>query len=174
MRDLAKKWSPAPDWRTATIEAPGLAIRSLSGFSQRLVSGDLTAWYELSGMDGATVGAFAIAQGDRYALRVARDRILAVSATSFGIAPGWHPRGFAVTAFDAGLHIFEIEGSAMPSLFARATALDPEGATASAALLFAGAGALCCRHGQDDRLRVHIDRALAPYLWKWLEQAVVV
>lgn len=122
-------------------------------------------------MDSRAVGALSIAQGDRYALRVARDRILAVSDAPLGIAPGWHAQGFAVSAFAAGLHVFEIEGPNTPSLFARATTLDPQGTTASASLLFAGVGALCCRHGHIDRMRVHLDRALAPYLWKWLEQA---
>lgn len=172
MRDLAEKWSPAPDWRATTISTPGLSIRSLGGFSQYLVSGNLAAWHEISGMDSGAVGALSIAQGDRYALRVARDRILAVSQTPLGIAPGWHAQGFAVSAFDAGLHMIEIEGPATPSLFARATTLDPEGTTASASLLFAGISALCCRHGHAGRLRVHMDRALAPYLWKWLEQTV--
>ncbi|MFZ5675109.1 MAG: hypothetical protein ACOZAM_19295 [Pseudomonadota bacterium] len=173
MRDLAEKWSRVPDWRTATLETPGLVVRSLTGFSQYLVSGDLAAWYRQTGMDDIAAGALSVAQGERYALRVARDRILAVSEAPFGIAPGWHSGGFAVSTFDAGLHMFEIEGPDMPSLFARATTLDPAGTTASAALLFAGANALCYRHGHADRLRVHIDRALAPYLWKWLEQAIV-
>lgn len=173
MRDLAQKWSPAPDWRTATLATPGLAIRSLEGFTQCLVSGDIAAWCRLVDMGDAAVGALSVAQGGRYALRIARDRILAVSETPFDIRPGWHAAGYAVSAFDAGLHMFEIEGPDMPSLLARATTLDPAGATASAALLFAGANALCYRHGHADRLRLHIDRALAPYLWKWLEQASV-
>ncbi|QIG52039.1 hypothetical protein G5V57_32655 [Nordella sp. HKS 07] len=174
MRDLAEKWSPAPDWRTATITAPGLAIRSLAGFSQYLISGNLGAWYEQAGLDGAAAGALTIVQGDPYALRVARDRILVVSTSVLAIEPGWHEQGFAVTAFDAGLHMFDIEGPATPSLFARATTLDPEGATASAGLLFAGTAVLCCRHGHGDRLRLHIDRALAPYLWRWLERTVLL
>ncbi|HTN96308.1 MAG TPA: hypothetical protein VL101_04970 [Nordella sp.] len=172
MRDLAEKWSPAPDWRTATITAPDIAIRSLSGFSQYLVSGNLEAWYELSGMESTAAGALSVAQGKSYALRIARDRILAVSESPLGSESGWHPGGFAVSSFEAGLHMFEIEGPAMPSLFARATTLDPEGTTASASLLFAGISALCCRHGHAGRLRVHMDRALAPYLWRWLEQTV--
>jgi hypothetical protein len=174
MRDLAEKWSLEPDWRTATLETPGLVVRSLTGFTQYLVSGDLAAWCSQADMDDAAAGALSGAQGSRYAVRIARDRILAVSETPFGMAPGWHASGFAVSTFDAGLHMFEIEGPDMQSLFARATTLDPDGKTASAALLFAGANALCYRHGHADRLRLHVDRALAPYLWKWLEQAIVV
>lgn len=170
MRDLAEKWSPVPDWPAATIAGAGFTVRSLSGFSQYLVSGDLAAWSEMSGMEGAAVGAQATATGERYALRIARDRILAVSQRPFDIEPGWHERGFAVSSVDAGWHMFEIEGPGLNSLLARATTLDPAGATQSAAILFAGVNALCCRHGHGDRLRLHVDRGLAPYLWKWLEQ----
>jgi hypothetical protein len=171
MRDLAQKWSAVPDWKTAVIAAEGLAIRSLSGFSQCLVSGDIAAWSKVSGMAAEAVGALATATGRRYALRIARDRILSVSETPFDIAPGWHDEGFAVSTLDAGLHMFEIEGLRLASLLARATTLDPKGTTPSAAVLFAGVNALCCRHGHADRLRLHVDRGLAPYLWKWLEQA---
>ena len=41
MRDLAEKWSVAPDWQNATIDVPGLKIGSIPGLHQRLVSGDL-------------------------------------------------------------------------------------------------------------------------------------
>ena len=174
MRDLAQKWSPAPDWRTAAIAAPGLAIRSLAGFSQNLVSGDLAAWSKVSGMTAEGVGALSTATGPRYALSIARDRILAVSETPFGVEPGWHREGFAVSACDAGLHMFEIEGERLAGLWARATTLDASGSTLSAAIVFAGVNVLCCRHGHEGRLRVHVDRGLAPYLWKWLEQTAAM
>jgi hypothetical protein len=171
MRDLAQKWSPVPDWPATIITAPGLAIRSLAGFSQYLVSGDLAAWTTASGMKLQTVGALSTAIGARYALGIARDRILAVSEAPLAVEPGWHNEGFAISASDAGLHIFEIEGGRLAELWARATTLDANGSTPSAAILFAGINVFCCRHGHEDRLRIHVDRGLAPYLWKWLEQA---
>ncbi|MGE3872116.1 MAG: hypothetical protein AB7F74_04070 [Parvibaculaceae bacterium] len=173
MRDLAAKWSSVPDWRTATIAAPGLAVRSLAGFSQYLVSGDLAAWAGSSGMEAKAVGALASASGARYALRVARDRILAVSEAPLDIEPGWHAHGFAVSACHAGLHMFEIEGEGLTALWTRATAIDPHGTTPGAAIHFAGVNVFCCRHGRSDRLRIHVDRGLAPYLWKWLERTSV-
>jgi sarcosine oxidase gamma subunit len=174
MRDLAQKWSPIPDWRSAVIERPGLTIRTLTGFSQSLVSGDLAAWREASGMGDPPAGALAVATGMRYAARIARDRLLAVSETPFDIASGWHRSGFAVSAIDAGLQMLEIEGPELAALWARATTLDPRGTTPSASVLFAGVHVLCYRHGHGDRLRVHIDRGLAPYLWTWLERALAV
>lgn len=169
MRDLAEKWSVAPEWQSAAIEAPGLAVRSRAGLDQLMVSGDLDAWAKVSGLEGAGVGAFGSARGDRYAARLARDRLLAVSGTPFAIAAGWHAEGFAVTPISAGLRVFEIEGTAIDAFIARGATLDPNQASASAALSFAGISAIVYRH--EDALRIHVDRGLAAYLWTWMAQA---
>lgn len=59
--------------------------------------------------------------------------------------------------------------TALNAFIARGTTLDPSQASASAALSFAGINAVVYRH--QDRLRVHVDRGLAAYLWTWMEQA---
>lgn len=169
MRDLAEKWSVAPDWQSATITAPGLVVRTISGLDQLLVSGDLDTWARVSGVGGTGVGAFGTVQGDRYAARLARDRLLVVSNTPLAIATGWHEEGFAVTAIGAGLQVFEAEGSALDAFMARGTTLDPKQVSASAALSFAGIGAIVYRH--ESKLRIHVDRGLATYLWTWMETA---
>lgn len=169
MRDLAEKWSVAPDWSSAVITTSGLSVRAISGLNQLLVSGDLDTWAEISGMDSSGVGAFGAAQGDHYAARLARDRLLIVSNTPLVIATGWHAEGFAVTAISAGLQIFEVEGPALDAFIARGTTLDPGQPSASAALSFAGISAIVYRH--ESKLRIHADRGLAAYLWTWMEQA---
>ena len=169
MRDLAEKWSVAPDWRTATIEVPGLKIAAVVGLHQRLVSGDLAAWAEASGFDGTAVGAFGLAEGARYSVRLAPDRLLAASATPIGMATGWFSQGFAVTEISAGLQVFEAEGAALDAFIARGTTLDPGQSSASAALSFAGISAIVYRH--ESKLRIHVDRGLAAYLWTWVTQA---
>ncbi|MFB9979099.1 hypothetical protein ACFSQQ_35375 [Mesorhizobium kowhaii] len=169
MRDLAEKWSVAPDWQSAVITTPGLALRIVLDLNQLMVSGDLDAWARASGVDGNGVGAFGTAQGDRYAARLARDRLLVVSDAPLAIATGWHTEGFAVTAISAGLQVFEVEGSALDAFIARGTTLDPRQASASAALSFAGISAVVYRH--QGRLRIHVDRGLAAYLWTWMETA---
>jgi sarcosine oxidase gamma subunit len=169
MRDLAEKWSVAPDWQSAVITTPGLAIRAVLDLNQLLVSGDLDAWAWASGVDGTGVGAFGAAQGDRYAARLARDRLLVVSNTPLTIAAGWHAEGFAVTAISAGLQVFEAEGTALDAFIARGTTLDPGQASTSTALSFAGISAVVYRH--DGKLRIHADRGLATYLWTWMETA---
>ncbi|MDX8463392.1 hypothetical protein [Mesorhizobium humile] len=174
MHNLAEKW-PAPlEWATATLSKGSVSVRTLGGLNQLLVSGDLAAWSKASGLAGEGVGAGAIASGDTYMVRIARDRLLAVGEQPFPIAAGWHAAGFAVTVMDAGLHVFEIEGLDMERLIARGTALDPGAASPSASILFAGVGVLFYRFGKSDRARLHVDRGLAPYLWQWLERAQVL
>jgi sarcosine oxidase gamma subunit len=174
MRNLAEKWPAAPDFATAALNKDGVTVRTLGGLNQLLISGDLAAWSKASGLAGEGVGAGAIASGDKYLVRIARDRLLAVGEQPFPIASGWHAAGFAVTVTDAGLHVFEIEGPDLDRLIARGTALYPEAASPSASILFAGVGVLFYRFGNPDRARLHVDRGLAPYLWEWLEQAQVL
>ncbi|RVD49794.1 MULTISPECIES: hypothetical protein [unclassified Mesorhizobium] len=169
MRDLAEKWSVTPDWPAAAISAPGLAVRAVPGLSQLLVSGDLGAWARVSGLQADGVGALGTAQGARYAARLARDRLLVVSDTPLATDAGWHAEGFAVTAIDAGLQVFEADGPALDAFIARGATLDPAQPSASAALSFAGIGAIVYRH--DSKLRIHVDRGLAAYLWTWMETA---
>lgn len=169
MRDLAEKWSEMPRWASHVLEAPGLTVRTLTGLSQLLVSGDLDAWNRMAGMQGPGVGALAVAAGDRYAVRLARDRILAVATSPFEIKAGWHDEGFAVTRLNAGLHVFQADGPSLPGLISRAVTVDPVNAGPSAALSFAGVPASVYRHQDNDTLRVHVDRGLAAYLWTWLE-----
>ena len=174
MRNLAEKWPAAPDFATARLNKDGVTIRTLGGLSQLLVSGDLAAWSKASGLAGEGVGVGAVASGDKYTVRIARDRILAIGEQPFPVAAGWHEGGFAVSVVDAGLHVFEIEGPGLTALVARATMLNPGQASRSASVLFAGVNVLFYRFGDSNRVRLHIDRGLAPYLWEWLEQAVVL
>lgn len=171
MRNLAEKWPAAPDFATATLNKDGVTVRTLGGLSQLLVSGDLTAWSKASGLAGEGVGAGAVVDGDKYMVRIARDRILAVGERPFPIAAGWHEAGFAVSVLDAGMHVFEIEGPGLTALVARATTLDPGQASRSASLLFAGITVLFYRFGSHDLARLHVERGFAPYLWEWLQQS---
>ncbi|WP_296745281.1 hypothetical protein [Mesorhizobium sp.] len=174
MRNLAEKWPAAPDFATAVLNKNGVTVRTLGGLNQLLVSGDLAAWSKASGLAGEGVGAGAVVGGDRYTVRIARDRLLAVGGQPLPIVAGWHADGFAVTVMDAGLHVFEIEGPDLDRLIARGTALDPGHTSRSASILFAGVSVLFYRFGNPNRARLHIDRGLAPYLWEWLEQAQVL
>ncbi|MHA6687238.1 hypothetical protein [Mesorhizobium sp. A556] len=165
--NLAERWPAAPEWSSARIEGGGAAAKSVAGLYQMLVSGDLDAWNTAADLSGHGVGALALATGKAWQVRLARDRLLAVSEKPFAVEPGWHG-DFATTRMDGALHIFEIEGKGLDGVIANAMTLDPAGKSPSAAVLFAGVNAIVYRYGADDRLRIHVDRGLAPYLWEWL------
>lgn len=164
MRDLTSSWPAVPDWPHIALDGPDISARSLALASQHLVSGNLETFAARTGLANVGVGAFAEASGDRYALRVARDRMLAVNVAANG---GWHPDGYAVTDVSAVYHVFEIWGPGLGALIGEATAMDPAIGSPSAAILFAGQQAIACYHG--GRLRLHVERGFAPYIWQWLE-----
>lgn len=172
MRDLAAKWPRVPDWQTAVLETHVLSIRTLSGLNQYVVSGDLEAWRRHAAMPGPGIGALAVAGGDPYAVRLARDRILLTGGDLPHLASGWNEQGFAVTGIGDGLHVFEITGPSLPDLLARATSLDQSTPGPCAAILFAGVNAVAYRYKNAGTLRVHVDRGLATYLWTWFNAAV--
>lgn len=164
MRDLTSSWPAVPDWPHAALDRAGVAAGSLPLATQHLVSGNLEAFAAKAGLANTGTGAFAEASGDCYALRVARDRMLVVNVAVDG---GWHPDGYAATDVSAVYHVFEIEGPGLDALIGEATAMDPAIGSPSAAVLFAGQQAVAYYHG--GRLRLHVERGFAPYIWQWLE-----
>ena len=171
MRNLAEKWPIPPRWEAAVLQRDDVTARTVSGLNQLLVSGAFDAWNRASGMSGAGVGAADVASGDRYAVRLARDRMLVVSERPLSIDAGWHDEGFAVTAMDAALHVFEIFGTGVDRLVARGATLDLRDGSPAASLLFAGVNVVLYRFDEARKIRVHVDRGLAPYLWEWLEHS---
>lgn len=173
MHDHGRNWTEIPDWSRAIIEADGVSLRTAGGLDQHLVSGDLAGFGRDSGLDPQGAGALGLVSGAAYTVRLGRDRLLAVGPLPDAVRPGWNAQGFAVTEVSAAWHVFELDGPGAMALVARATTLDPRVPGPCAALGFAGVQAVLYRHGEA-RLRLHLDRALAPYLWSWLEAALDV
>ncbi len=119
--------------------------------------------------------AFASADaGDRYALRLAPDRLLFVSvdgAATDGVTFGWSEDGCAITDVSDGYVLLDITGSAAPELMRLGALHDFEAKsdTASAAMLFAGQRVILARIQQGWRL--HVERPHAAAIWQWLQRA---
>lgn len=169
MHNLAAKWPRFPDWSSSVLDRPGFVATSVSGLKQYVVSGDLDAFNTKSNLATPAVGALAIAGGDPYALRLARDRQLVVGPADMQVECGWIDGRFAVTDLSAGLHVFDVRGNSLDGLLERATTIDPNRPGASASIAFAGLNAIVYFREEAATLRVHVDRALAAYLWTWLE-----
>lgn len=159
MPEPSTLWSVPP----AELVAPGLALRPLPPLPQALVSGDLDGFLARHAMPPA-LGLLAAASGPRYALRLARNRMLAVGVAFAPEAAGWAD-GVAVTPMTGAYAVLEIAGPRAMDLVQRGTAIDPRSASPGAALVFAGVDAVLYRHGAG--LRLHLDRGLQPYLLSW-------
>ena len=167
MVDRGLFWSPVPDWSRASIRHDGLNIAALAPQAAWLVSGNLASFLEQRGVRFGEAG-------DRYALRLAPDRLLFVSmggAAQDGVTFGWSD-GCAVTDVSDGYVLLDIAGPAAPELMRLGALHDFEARSdaASAAMLFAGQRVILARIPQGWRL--HVERPNAAAIWQWLQRAV--
>ena len=164
MLDRGLFWSPVPDWSHASIRHEGLSIAALAAQAAWLVSGDLATFLERRSVRLGEAG-------DRYALRLAPDRLLFVSmGSAFDATFGWSD-GCAVTDISDGYVLLDITGPAAPELMWLGALHDFEARsdTASAAMLFAGKRVILARIPRGWRL--HVERPDAAGIWQWLQRA---
>lgn len=174
MLDHAAKWDVAPDWSTARLEKGGVSICSLDLPDQIWVSGDLAAFGEDSGLDWQGAGALGVVRGDSYSVRLGRDRLLVAGPLGAAISEGWNDAGYGVTAMGGATHVFELGGEKLDALLATATTINLTNPGPSAAVGFASTPAVLYRHEPSGKLRLHVERGLAAYIWTWLEAVLEV
>ena len=167
MRDRGLFWSPVPDWSRASIRHDGLNIATVAPQVAWLVSGNLAAFLEQRGVRFGDAG-------ERYAVRLAPDRLLFVSVdgdAADGVTFGWSEDGCVITDVSDGYVLLDITGSAAPELMRLGALHDFEARsdTASAAMLFAGQWVILARIQQGWRL--HVERPHAAAIWQWLQRA---
>jgi sarcosine oxidase gamma subunit len=169
MADRGKFWSPVPDWETASVDRPGFRISPVvDGSPMHLVSGNSRQFLARSGL--TSVGPRDLCDARRYALRLAPDRVLLVG--DIPIELGWSAAGYAATDVTDGYLRFDVTGAEADGVMAFGTHYDwrsedirPE---ESAAMLFAGLKTIVGR--RETGWRLHVERSLAPALWRWLEK----
>jgi hypothetical protein len=167
MRDLTSSWPAVPAWADVSLNRNDLTARTVTPHSQHLVSGNLAAFAANAGLPDTGAGLFKQVSGDGYSLRVARDRVLVINGSAEALGPGWHPEGYAATDVSASYHVFEFEGDGIEALLQEAMFVDPNVQSASAATTFVGQAAIVYYH--DGKLRLHVERGFAPFIWQWLE-----
>lgn len=167
MLDHAHKWPEPLDWLATRIALDGLSVRSIMGMPQFYVSGDLDRFRAAHSL-AEPVGLMGMASGERYALRMARDRMLVVGVDGDALTMGWNDDGYAVTRMSSALHVFEIAGTLARALVARGCVFDDRDPGPCSTIQFAGITVSLYCHGKADVLRLHVDRGLAPYLWTWI------
>jgi sarcosine oxidase gamma subunit len=159
-------WSAPPAWSEARIEAPAVSVRAVCGPAQ-LISGAVETW--LSARAESTLGPRDRCTQASYALRLAPDTVLRVGEPA--VESGWH-EAERIAVSDAGdaWMIFEVEGEGALALLRQGGEYPfdeaPGPATESARMLFAGLVVAVSR--REAGWRLHVDRAWAPALWRWL------
>ena len=166
--DAMAKWTPAPDWSAARLKRADWRASPVDGLIQLLVSGDLEAAFATLSPPPASTGLWEIARGSLVAVRIGRDRALLASRAAIDLPRGWQAGGWAATDASDAYQIFDIEGPALRQIVAEATSADVEAGSRSAAIQFASVPALLYRTAEDCA-RLHVEAALAPYVWRWLE-----
>jgi len=166
MRDLGQVWAAIPDAQAMRLETAIGTVRRVESLAQVVVSGNIAAAAQGVGVDSVGAGALGLVSGDRYSVRLARDRLLIVSTDGLSLTPGWHDAGYAVTDMSA-LAVFEIDGQLADEIVARATTLPLSGPSPSATVLFAGISTHLYRHTDHASVRVHVDPSQAAYVWEW-------
>jgi len=158
MRDDSRKWQPAQGLERDPVVMDGLTIRVIQPERQALLSGPYASLLALANVTG-TVGWPDPAMGDSYAIRLRRDRILAVNGPT--LADGWHDEiGVAVSDMTWGYAVIELNGPAAMGVLQRGTEITLDTPSASVARRFAGHDALIYARGPDS-YRLHV---LRPYL----------
>ena len=176
MPDRGKFWSPVPDWSNAGIRVPGLEVSVAQAETMWMVSGDLPGFLAKHHQGAAAIGPRDVCGEDRYALRLAPDRLLFVSrkaVRSESMETGWSGDGIALTDVSDGFVLLDVAGPAASDLMALGAAYDFATEAArpqeAAAMMFAGLKVYICRRA--DGWRLHVERPHAAPLWHWLVQA---
>lgn len=174
MLDHGKKWPEPVVWESARIDVEGLTIASKSGLTQFYVSGDLEGFVAKHSLE-TPIGLLGRVSGDRYPLRMARDRMLVVGIGDDELITGWDDAGgYGVSRMSSALHVFEIAGPLARDLAARGSVFDPQAPGPCSTVQFAGVTVCLYCHGDSDVLRLHVDRCLASYLWTWINSQRLV
>jgi sarcosine oxidase gamma subunit len=171
MPDYEREWERLQNTDRRGLIRPGIAIRNVVGLAQYVVSGNLKAVAQRVGVDAEGAGALGLTSGSRYSVRLARDRLLIVSNEDRLLEHGYYADGYGVTGMSAALEVLEISGTLSLEIVKRATALFHAAPSPCAATSFAGVTAYVYRFGDEQNVRIHLDRGLAPYLWDWLGEA---
>jgi hypothetical protein len=166
--DPASKWTPVPDWSAARLARSDWRAAPAGELFRALVTGDLEAALASLNPRSASVGLWDIAPGPLAAIRIGRDRALLVASAPAATPWGWRPGGWAVSDASDAYKAFDITGPALRQIVAEATSANVEGGSPSAAIQFAGVPGLLYRIAAD-QARLHVETALAPYVWRWLE-----
>lgn len=173
MFDVSDRWSEPPDWEQMRLSRPGVAISTVNGIRQVLLSGNLAeAAGEVAPHSGE--GWKRGAEGSAYRIRIARDRALLVGLTIDALGVGesrWSSREFAATDVSPGMIVFSVEGAGLLKILSSgidvSLCLSSHARARSSRMLFAGLPVIAYLDQDEVAARVHVEASRATALWTW-------
>ncbi len=161
---------------TTPIPVPGTVIQGiettvtcLPTSGAVLISGDLTAAVDALAPGAPMLGLLDQEPDGPFALRIARDSALLVTADPLEATPGWHD-GWALSLAD-DLHVcLAIEGPGSEDV--RSACMSARQGSPSAAAIFGDKTCLVTRAG--DALHVRVPAPEAATLWLWLARLIAL
>lgn len=165
MRDDSAKWAPATGRERGSVTIGSVTLSPVLLTRQTLISGPYEAALKLAGMRFAT-GWPEPVDGDTYALRLRRDRILVINGLA--LEDGWHDAaGLAVSDMSSGYAALELKGSNAFAVLQRGTEISRTQPSASVARLFYGHAAFIYARGPGC-YRLHCGAAQLESVWELL------
>ena len=170
MRNDTPKWAaPLGENRAAVVgENARLSLCLLP--RQTILSGPASQCLSLAKQPSASAWPDS-ASGESYAIRLRRDRILAVNGPP--LADGWHAgSGVAVSDMTGGYVVFELSGPAALDILKTGTELDVSQPSGSAMRRFHRQEVFLYRWQTADTFRLHTQRGQLESLWQLLAEHV--
>lgn len=173
MRDRGTYFAPVRDWAQESVDNNGKRVEFGVPRQVLIVSGNVNAFLSRRGLH--PLGARDCSENDTYALRLAPERVLYVSADAAPIDQGWSQAGYAVADMTDGTVLCDVSGPRALELLQQGTSYDLTSTDTrpneSCNILFAGLRVAIVR--RDEGWRLHIERPYATALWSWFHTVMM-
>ncbi|MBV6638713.1 MAG: hypothetical protein KI788_22730 [Mameliella sp.] len=165
--DDSTLWTTASPTPGSILQGQSMSVTCLPSTGAALISGNLDAAIAALAPGAALLGLLDARPHTPFALRIARDRALLITAEPLDLVPGWHD-GFAVSPADDLYLVLAITGEGARGL--QDACLSAPAGSPSAATPFGGHACLVLDNGQGPDVWVPAPEAAA--LWLRLSRLV--
>lgn len=173
MLDVSGAWTIPPTWEKCTIKIAGALLRPVLNLRQILLSGDIPMGLGRYAPGIGLKGPGDPAIGEKYAVRLASNRGLLVSESEVDMSEGFSDwsNGYAISDVSDAFAVFEIEGPLLRTILSHGAALSMLANQTGGAAMTTFGDILAIVYFRETKncARIHVDRSLAPYLWRWFE-----
>ena len=167
MRDDRDRLPAAIGQGRPVIKGRDLAIEIESQPRQTIISGPYAAALAYAGLDMPAVGSGDVAQGESYAVRLRRDRILVVGGPL--LENGWVPSAeVAISDMSQGYAVLTLNGAGALPMLQTGTEYEFTSSSGSASRLWNGYPCLMYRFAVPTQFRLHVPTAYLDAIWDML------